>query len=77
MDYSDAASTDTSVEETDENAVLFPATHSVVLLAVTALCGTAAMLSKETGITVFGVCAVYDVFIACRRGIERWTTNLV
>jgi hypothetical protein len=63
-----------SAEAVEEDLVLFPATNSVLLLVVTAVCGSAAMLSKETGITVFGVCVVYDVLIACRKGLERvWT----
>ncbi|KAM4883171.1 protein O-mannosyl-transferase TMTC1-like [Thomomys bottae] len=40
----------------------FPSTDSPVFLLLSLLLGTFAMLVKETGITVFGVCLVYDLF---------------
>uniref|UniRef100_A0A8C1UZ22 dolichyl-phosphate-mannose--protein mannosyltransferase n=1 Tax=Cyprinus carpio TaxID=7962 RepID=A0A8C1UZ22_CYPCA len=38
----------------------FPPTVSVLSLALSLLLGTCAMLVKETGVTVFGVCVLYD-----------------
>uniref|UniRef100_A0A9J8ABY8 dolichyl-phosphate-mannose--protein mannosyltransferase n=1 Tax=Cyprinus carpio carpio TaxID=630221 RepID=A0A9J8ABY8_CYPCA len=38
----------------------FPPTVSVLSLVLSLLLGTCAMLVKETGITVFGVCVLYD-----------------
>uniref|UniRef100_A0A8C1LJK0 dolichyl-phosphate-mannose--protein mannosyltransferase n=1 Tax=Cyprinus carpio TaxID=7962 RepID=A0A8C1LJK0_CYPCA len=38
----------------------FPHTVSVLSLALSLLLGTCAMLVKETGVTVFGVCVLYD-----------------
>ncbi|XP_069894367.1 protein O-mannosyl-transferase TMTC1 isoform X1 [Dipodomys merriami] len=40
----------------------FPPTGSPIFLLLSLLLGTCAMLVKETGITVFGVCLVYDLF---------------
>uniref|UniRef100_A0A8C0XML5 dolichyl-phosphate-mannose--protein mannosyltransferase n=1 Tax=Castor canadensis TaxID=51338 RepID=A0A8C0XML5_CASCN len=40
----------------------FPPTASPFFLLLSLLLGTCAMLVKETGITVFGVCLVYDLF---------------
>ncbi|XP_057412007.1 protein O-mannosyl-transferase TMTC1 isoform X3 [Balaenoptera acutorostrata] len=40
----------------------FPATASPFFLLLSLFLGTCAMLVKETGITVFGVCLVYDLF---------------
>ncbi|GAB5573650.1 protein O-mannosyl-transferase TMTC1 isoform X2 [Prionailurus iriomotensis] len=40
----------------------FPPTVSPFFLLLSLLLGTCAMLVKETGITVFGVCLVYDLF---------------
>ncbi|XP_032124467.1 protein O-mannosyl-transferase TMTC1 isoform X2 [Sapajus apella] len=40
----------------------FPSTVSPFFLLLSLLLGTCAMLVKETGITVFGVCLVYDLF---------------
>ncbi|XP_023571819.1 transmembrane and TPR repeat-containing protein 1 isoform X2 [Octodon degus] len=39
-----------------------PATASPFFLLLSLLLGTCAMLVKETGVTVFGVCLVYDFF---------------
>ncbi|XP_042323569.1 protein O-mannosyl-transferase TMTC1 isoform X3 [Sceloporus undulatus] len=41
----------------------FPPTASVSFLLLSLFLGTCAMLVKETGITVFGVCLVYDGFL--------------
>ncbi|XP_049738693.1 protein O-mannosyl-transferase TMTC1 isoform X2 [Elephas maximus indicus] len=40
----------------------FPPTASPLFLLLSLVLGTCAMLVKETGITVFGVCLVYDLF---------------
>uniref|UniRef100_A0A8C6QPN2 dolichyl-phosphate-mannose--protein mannosyltransferase n=1 Tax=Nannospalax galili TaxID=1026970 RepID=A0A8C6QPN2_NANGA len=40
----------------------FPATASPFFLMLSLFLGTCAMLVKETGVTVFGVCLVYDLF---------------
>ncbi|ELK25732.1 Transmembrane and TPR repeat-containing protein 1 [Myotis davidii] len=40
----------------------FPSTASPFFLLLGLFLGTCAMLVKETGITVFGVCLVYDLF---------------
>uniref|UniRef100_A0A8C6FNB3 Protein O-mannosyl-transferase TMTC1 n=2 Tax=Moschus moschiferus TaxID=68415 RepID=A0A8C6FNB3_MOSMO len=40
----------------------FPPTGSPFFLLLSLFLGTCAMLVKETGITVFGVCLVYDLF---------------
>ncbi|XP_056280753.1 protein O-mannosyl-transferase TMTC1 isoform X2 [Pseudoliparis swirei] len=44
-----------------------PSTVSVWFLLVSLLLGTCAMLVKETGITVFGVCVLYDALVLCRK----------
>lgn len=44
-----------------------PSTVSVWCLLVSLLLGTCAMLVKETGITVFGVCVLYDALVLCRK----------
>ncbi|XP_054845092.1 protein O-mannosyl-transferase TMTC1 [Eublepharis macularius] len=41
----------------------FPPTASLFFLLLSLFLGTCAMLVKETGITVFGVCLVYDGFL--------------
>ncbi|XP_062991034.1 protein O-mannosyl-transferase TMTC1 isoform X1 [Elgaria multicarinata webbii] len=41
----------------------FPPTASLSFLLLSLFLGTCAMLVKETGITVFGVCLVYDGFL--------------
>lgn len=43
-----------------------PPTRSPLSLALSLLLGSAAMLVKETGVTVFGVCLLYDAFVICR-----------
>uniref|UniRef100_H2RZ30 dolichyl-phosphate-mannose--protein mannosyltransferase n=1 Tax=Takifugu rubripes TaxID=31033 RepID=H2RZ30_TAKRU len=45
----------------------FPPTVSVGCLLISVLLGTCAMLVKETGITVFGVCIIYDALVLCRK----------
>uniref|UniRef100_A0A3Q3T1X4 Transmembrane O-mannosyltransferase targeting cadherins 1 n=1 Tax=Mastacembelus armatus TaxID=205130 RepID=A0A3Q3T1X4_9TELE len=44
-----------------------PSTVSVWSLFGSLLLGTCAMLVKETGITVFGVCVLYDALVLCRK----------
>ncbi|XP_059181752.1 protein O-mannosyl-transferase TMTC1 [Centropristis striata] len=44
-----------------------PSTVSAWCLLVSLLLGTCAMLVKETGITVFGVCVLYDAMVLCRK----------
>ncbi|KAF5897177.1 transmembrane and TPR repeat-containing protein 1-like, partial [Clarias magur] len=43
-----------------------PSTASPCSLALCLFLGTSAMLVKETGITVFGVCVLYDGLVLCR-----------
>nr|XP_055047171.1 protein O-mannosyl-transferase TMTC1-like isoform X2 [Misgurnus anguillicaudatus] len=45
----------------------FPPTVSVLSLSLSLFLGTCAMLVKETGITVFGVCVLYDILVICRK----------
>uniref|UniRef100_A0A3B5QPU1 dolichyl-phosphate-mannose--protein mannosyltransferase n=1 Tax=Xiphophorus maculatus TaxID=8083 RepID=A0A3B5QPU1_XIPMA len=44
----------------------FPSTVSPGSLLISLFLGTCAMLVKETGITVFGVCLLYDALVLCR-----------
>lgn len=44
-----------------------PPTVSAWCLLVSLILGTCAMLVKETGITVFGVCVFYDALVLCRK----------
>ncbi|XP_034019373.1 LOW QUALITY PROTEIN: protein O-mannosyl-transferase TMTC1 [Thalassophryne amazonica] len=44
-----------------------PTTVSVWSLIGCLLLGTCAMLVKETGVTVFGVCVLYDAMVLCRK----------
>ncbi|KAM6436763.1 protein O-mannosyl-transferase TMTC1 isoform 2-T2 [Liasis olivaceus] len=46
----------------------FPPTASPSFLLLSLFLGTCAMLVKETGITVFGVCLVYDGFLLSQKG---------
>ncbi|XP_029455859.1 protein O-mannosyl-transferase TMTC1 isoform X2 [Rhinatrema bivittatum] len=48
----------------------FPSTASPFFLLLSLLLGTCAMLVKETGITVLGVCLLYDFFVLCRRKVN-------
>ncbi|XP_061570729.1 protein O-mannosyl-transferase TMTC1 isoform X2 [Cololabis saira] len=48
-----------------------PSTESPGSLLLSLLLGTSAMLVKETGITVFGVCVVYDALVLCRRSLTH------
>ncbi|XP_048864478.1 protein O-mannosyl-transferase TMTC1 [Brienomyrus brachyistius] len=45
----------------------FPPTVSPCSLILSLLLGTCAMLVKETGVTVFGVCLLYDGLVLCRK----------
>ncbi|XP_072124079.1 protein O-mannosyl-transferase TMTC1 isoform X1 [Mobula birostris] len=45
----------------------FPPTSSPVYLLLSLFLGTCAMLVKETGITVFGVCLIYDLLVLCSK----------
>lgn len=47
-----------------------PATASPFFLLLSLLLGTCAMLVKETGVTVFGVCLLYDLFSPSHRQDE-------
>ncbi|KAM4748733.1 protein O-mannosyl-transferase TMTC1 [Rhinophrynus dorsalis] len=49
----------------------FPATASPLFLILSLVLGTCAMLVKETGLTIFGVCLVYDLFFLCPRRLKR------
>uniref|UniRef100_A0A8C1QRS7 dolichyl-phosphate-mannose--protein mannosyltransferase n=1 Tax=Cyprinus carpio TaxID=7962 RepID=A0A8C1QRS7_CYPCA len=55
----------------------FPPTVSVLSLALSLLLGTCAMLVKETGITVFGVCVLYDFLVLCHRAMSNIVSILV
>ncbi|XP_030643209.1 protein O-mannosyl-transferase TMTC1 [Chanos chanos] len=46
-----------------------PPTVSLRSLALSLFLGTCAMLVKETGITVFGVCVLYDALVLCRKPV--------
>uniref|UniRef100_A0A7M4FHX8 dolichyl-phosphate-mannose--protein mannosyltransferase n=1 Tax=Crocodylus porosus TaxID=8502 RepID=A0A7M4FHX8_CROPO len=48
----------------------FPSTASPFFLLLSLFLGTCAMLVKETGITVFGVCLVYDFFSLSCGGLK-------
>ncbi|XP_038852574.1 protein O-mannosyl-transferase TMTC1-like isoform X2 [Salvelinus namaycush] len=50
-----------------DSADCLPSTVSVWALGASLLLGTCAMLVKETGITVFGVCVFYDALVLCRK----------
>uniref|UniRef100_A0A8C7G8U4 dolichyl-phosphate-mannose--protein mannosyltransferase n=1 Tax=Oncorhynchus kisutch TaxID=8019 RepID=A0A8C7G8U4_ONCKI len=51
-----------------------PSTVSVWALGASLLLGTCAMLVKETGITVFGVCVFYDALVLCRKPLLLFLT---
>ncbi|XP_063785246.1 protein O-mannosyl-transferase TMTC1 [Pseudophryne corroboree] len=53
----------------------FPGTSSPLLLLLSLLLGTCAMLVKETGVTVFGVCLVYDFQILCLMRYKRSSSS--
>lgn len=53
----------------------FPGTSSPLLLLLSLFLGTCAMLVKETGVTVFGVCVVYDLQILCLRRFLRTSSS--
>ncbi|NWV07710.1 TMTC1 protein, partial [Ptilonorhynchus violaceus] len=48
----------------------FPPTASPFFLLLSLFLGTCAMLVKETGVTVFGVCLVYDFFSLSYSGLK-------
>uniref|UniRef100_H3CJ21 dolichyl-phosphate-mannose--protein mannosyltransferase n=1 Tax=Tetraodon nigroviridis TaxID=99883 RepID=H3CJ21_TETNG len=50
---------------------VLPPTVSVGCLVISVLLGTCAMLVKETGITVFGVCIIYDALVLCRKPLGQ------
>ncbi|XP_078664197.1 protein O-mannosyl-transferase TMTC1-like isoform X2 [Branchiostoma floridae x Branchiostoma belcheri] len=52
-------------------SVDFPAVSSHGQYVLCLVLGACAMLVKEQGITVLGVCVLYDTLIICRRGILR------
>ncbi|XP_044917549.1 protein O-mannosyl-transferase TMTC1 isoform X4 [Felis catus] len=52
----------------------FPPTVSPFFLLLSLLLGTCAMLVKETGITVFGVCLVYDLFSLSHKQEKSYLT---
>ncbi|XP_032445974.1 protein O-mannosyl-transferase TMTC1 isoform X1 [Xiphophorus hellerii] len=49
----------------------FPSTVSPGSLLISLFLGTCAMLVKETGITVFGVCLLYDALVLCRKPLTH------
>ncbi|XP_073671117.1 protein O-mannosyl-transferase TMTC1 isoform X3 [Paramisgurnus dabryanus] len=51
----------------NRTADAFPSTVSVLSLSLSLFLGTCAMLVKETGITVFGVCVLYDFLVISRK----------
>nr|XP_023499077.1 transmembrane and TPR repeat-containing protein 1 isoform X3 [Equus caballus] len=52
----------------------FPPTASPFFLLLSLFLGTCAMLVKETGITVFGVCLVYDLFSLSHKQEKSYLT---
>ncbi|XP_062051007.1 protein O-mannosyl-transferase TMTC1 isoform X4 [Lepus europaeus] len=52
----------------------FPPTASPVFLLLSLFLGTCAMLVKETGLTVFGVCLIYDLFSVCHQQEKPYLT---
>lgn len=54
----------------DADAAL-PSTVSAGGLLLSLLLGTCGMLVKETGITVFGVCVLYDALVLCRKPLAQ------
>uniref|UniRef100_A0A8C0UUG4 dolichyl-phosphate-mannose--protein mannosyltransferase n=1 Tax=Cyanistes caeruleus TaxID=156563 RepID=A0A8C0UUG4_CYACU len=52
----------------------FPPTASPLFLLLSLFLGTCAMLVKETGVTVFGVCLVYDFFSLSYNGLKFYLT---
>eukprot|EP00063_Salmo_salar_P033773 XP_014008608.1 PREDICTED: transmembrane and TPR repeat-containing protein 1-like isoform X2 [Salmo salar] len=56
------------------SAESLPSTVSVWALGASLLLGTCAMLVKETGITVLGVCVLYDALVLCRKPLLLFLT---
>ncbi|XP_007941368.1 protein O-mannosyl-transferase TMTC1 [Orycteropus afer afer] len=54
----------------------FPPTVSPFFLLLSLVLGTCAMLVKETGITVFGVCLAYDLFSFSHKE-DKWSNGVV
>ncbi|KAM4677247.1 protein O-mannosyl-transferase TMTC1 [Discoglossus pictus] len=50
---------------------IFPSTSAPLFLLLSLILGTCAMLVKETGVTIFGVCLVYDLLCLCPRKFKR------
>lgn len=50
---------------------VLPPTVSVGCLVMSVIMGTCAMLVKETGVTVFGVCIIYDALVLCRKPLVQ------
>ncbi|XP_077999994.1 protein O-mannosyl-transferase TMTC1-like [Glandiceps talaboti] len=50
----------------------FPSTTSPYLFGLSLILGACNMLIKEHGITVLGVCMVYDILVVCRTGMQRF-----
>ncbi|XP_076023604.1 protein O-mannosyl-transferase TMTC1 isoform X2 [Genypterus blacodes] len=48
-----------------------PSTVSLSSLVVSLMLGTCAMLVKETGVTVFGVCVLYDILVLCHKPLSH------
>ncbi|XP_053574781.1 protein O-mannosyl-transferase TMTC1 [Bombina bombina] len=48
-----------------------PSTTSPLFLVLSLVLGTCAMLVKETGVTVFGVCLIYDLLCLCPKRLKR------
>uniref|UniRef100_A0A8C5MUF3 dolichyl-phosphate-mannose--protein mannosyltransferase n=1 Tax=Leptobrachium leishanense TaxID=445787 RepID=A0A8C5MUF3_9ANUR len=49
----------------------FPSTVTPFFLILCLVLGTCAMLVKETGVTVFGVCLAYDLLFLCPKRFKR------
>ncbi|XP_063357146.1 protein O-mannosyl-transferase TMTC1 isoform X2 [Pelmatolapia mariae] len=56
-----------------EDTLAFTVSSSSLFLSL--LLGTCAMLVKETGITVFGVCLLYDALVLCRKPLMHHVSS--
>ncbi|KAK1168848.1 protein O-mannosyl-transferase TMTC1-like [Acipenser oxyrinchus oxyrinchus] len=65
------------IESVDRSCLgeCFPATASSCALLLSLFLGTCAMLLKETGITVFGVCLVYDLLVLCQKQLNVYMSS--
>ncbi|XP_031754523.1 protein O-mannosyl-transferase TMTC1 isoform X2 [Xenopus tropicalis] len=52
----------------------FPPTSAPLFLLLSLILGTGAVLVKETGITVFGVCLTYDLLLLCPTRCKRYSS---